>query len=288
MAIMVLSVLGILCLYFAWVLYQAIGFQITKSKKEGIGFIIGFIADFCDTLGIGSYMISMTGFKMTGLLEDDRNLPGTLLVMHALPTLVEALFFITVVKVEGLTLISLVVAAVIGSLMGSRITMRLDKKKIQLIAGIAMVVTSLLMLAKKLGWVDLLAASNDAMGLHGWPLVIGIVGNFILGGLMSAGIGLYAPCMVMVYLLGLNPLAAFPIMMVSCAALMPTSGITFIRNGLFQKKYLWSMIIGGIIGVLVAAIFVKNLSLDALTWLIVGIGFLTAYSLFQSALKKDK
>lgn len=287
MATIILGILVFLCLYFTSVLYRTIGFQITKSKKEVVAFMIGFIADFCDTLGIGSYMISMTGFKMSNLLEDERNLPGTLLVMHALPTLVEALFFITVVKVESMTLVSLVLAAVLGSLIGSRLIMKLDKRKIQLIAGVAMVLTSLLMLAKKLGWIDLIAASNEAMGLHGKALLIGTIGNFMLGVLMSAGIGLYAPCMVMVYLLGLNPLAAFPIMMVSCAALMPVSGIAFVRNGLFQKKYLWSMIIGGIIGVFIAAIFVKNLSLEALTWLIVGIGFLTAWSLFKGALKEE-
>lgn len=288
MAGIILSILGILCLYFSFVLYQAIGFKFQGGKKEILGFAIGFLADFCDTLGIGSYMVTITSFKATKFLKDPRHLPGTLLIMHALPTLVEAIFFISVVKVESLTLVSLVTAAVIGSLLGSRVTIRLDKRKIQWIAGVAMLITSLLMVVKKLGFLDILGASNSAMGLHGWRLMIGILGNFILGSLMSAGVGLYAPCMVMVYLLGLNPIAAFPIMMVSCAALMPTSGVTFIRKDLFQKDYLWTMILGGISGVLVAAIFVRQLSLDALTWLIVVIGVITGISLFISASKAEE
>lgn len=287
MAGIILGILGILCLYFVVVLYQAIGIKFHEGKKEVLGFAIGFLADFCDTLGIGSFMVTITSFKGTKFLKDPRHLPGTLLIMHALPTLVEAIFFISIVKVESLTLVSLVTAAVIGSLLGSRVTVRLDKRKIQWIAGVAMLLTSLLMGVKKVGILDILGADNSAMGLHGWALGIGTVGNFILGVLMSAGVGLYAPCMVMVYLLGLNPIAAFPIMMVSCAALMPTSGVTFIRKGLFQKEYLWSMIVGGILGVLVAAIFVRNLSLDALTWLIVGIGIVTGISLFVSANKKS-
>lgn len=287
MALIILSILGILCLYFVVILYQTIGVHFKEGKKEVLGFLIGLVSDFFDTLGIGSFMISTAAFNGTKFLENPRYLPGTLLVMHALPTLVEALFFITMVKVESLTLILLVVAAVLGSLIGSRVTVKLDKKKIQIIAGIAMLVTGFLMIAKNLGWLDALGQENTAMGLHGLKLVIGTVGNFILGILMSCGIGLYAPCMVMVYLLGLNPLAAFPIMMTSCAALMPTSGVTFIRKGLFQKDYLWAMILGGIIGVLIAGFFVKSLSLTALSWLVVFIGFLTTYSLFASALKKD-
>lgn len=285
MALLILILLALLCFYFAIVLYQQIGFTLHDKKKELLGFGIGFLADFCDTLGIGSFMVTTASFKATKFLKNSRFLPGTMLIMHGIPTLVEALFFITIVKVEALTLFALVIAAVLGSVLGSRYAVNLPKDKVQWVAGIAMALTSLLMIAKKMGWIDLLGATNDAMGLHGTTLFIGTAGNFILGALMSLGVGLYAPCMVMVYLLGLNPLAAFPIMMVSCAALMPVSSIHFIKKGLFQKEYMWAMIFGGVCGVLVAAIFVKNLSLDALTWLIVGIGFITAFSLFRSALK---
>ena len=40
---------------------------------------------------------------------------------------------------------------------------------------------------------------------------------------MTLGIGLYAPCMILVSLLGMDPRAAFPIMMGSCALLMPVA-----------------------------------------------------------------
>ena len=43
----------------------------------------------------------------------------------------------------------------------------------------------------------------------GFKMAIGLGGNFVLGALMMLGIGLYAPCMILVYLLGMNPLAAF-------------------------------------------------------------------------------
>jgi hypothetical protein len=44
---------------------------------------------------------------------------------------------------------------------------------------------------------------------------------------MTLGIGAYAPIMIMVSLLGMNPTAAFPIMMGSCAFLMPTASAQF-------------------------------------------------------------
>lgn len=49
---------------------------------------------------------------------------------------------------------------------------------------------------------------------------------------MTVGVGLYAPCMAMVYMLGMTPLAAFPIMMCSCAGLQPVASINFIRESL--------------------------------------------------------
>ena len=55
---------------------------------------------------------------------------------------------------------------------------------------------------------------------------------------MTIGIGLYAPCMIMVSLLGMNPIAAFPIMMGSCAFLMPVASLRFIRFGAFSDALL--------------------------------------------------
>jgi uncharacterized membrane protein YfcA len=260
--------------------------DLSFSGKSVLAFGIGFIADFLDTLGIGSFLVTTSLFKWTGFLKDYAKLPGTLNVAHAVPTIVEALFFITVVEVEPLTLISMVLAAAIGAKVGSDLVVKLNQKRILQVMSVALLLTSLLMIARKLGFVDMLGTSNTAMGLHGIKLVIGIVGNFVLGALMSAGVGLYAPCMVMVYLLGMMPIAAFPIMMTSCAALMPVGGMTFIKRGAYAKHNIWYMIIGGIIGVLVAAIFVKSLSMDVLTWIIIAVGFVTSLTLWRSSLSK--
>ncbi|WP_425865735.1 permease [Streptococcus danieliae] len=258
-----------------------------RGPKTLTGFAIGFVTDFLDTLGIGSYLTTTALFRATRYLDDDRHLPGTLNVGHTLALLAESLFFITAVQVEPLTLGSMVLAATIGGQVGSHIVSRLNRQLILRTISIAMLVTSTLMLSRITGLVDSLGSGNTAMGLSGLALLIGVVGNFILGVLMSAGVGLYAPCMVMVYLLGMNPLAAFPIMMTSCAALAPVVSLTFIKTESYHKKGLGWFIVGGVIGVIIAATLVKSLSLDVLSWIIVFVGFYTALTLFRASQKVE-
>ncbi|MFB9768908.1 sulfite exporter TauE/SafE family protein [Lactiplantibacillus modestisalitolerans] len=252
----------------------------------GAGLGIGALTDFLDTLGVGSFVTSTAIFQASHYLKDERQLPGTLNTMHAIPTAVEALFFVTAVRVEAATLISLVLAATLGALVGSEVMTKLNQRRVQLIMATALVLTALLMAAKLMGWISLLGASNQATGLHGWTLVLGTVGNFILGLLMAAGVGLYAPCMVMVYFLGLTPLAAFPIMMLSCALLMPVSAFNFIRHDRVDYRGLFGIILGGMVGVVLAATVVKSLSLTALSWLIVIVSLWTAGSLWRAATRK--
>ncbi|WHQ50912.1 TSUP family transporter [Lactiplantibacillus plantarum] len=118
----------------------------------------------------------------------------------------------------------------------------------------------------------------EIIGRHWWQLYPRL--------LMSAGVGLYAPCMVMVYFLGLTPIAAFPIMMLSCALLMPISAVNFIRHDRVDYRGLFGIILGGIIGVVVAATLVKSLSLTALSWLIVLVSCWTAFSLWRAAQRR--
>ncbi|MFR3391175.1 MAG: hypothetical protein ACLTT1_11670 [[Clostridium] scindens] len=73
---------------------------------------------------------------------------------------------------------------------------------------------------------------GEEIGLTGGKLVIGIVVNFVLGALMTCGVGLYAPCMALCALLGMNISVAFPIMMGSCAFLMPPASVEFVKSGI--------------------------------------------------------
>ena len=198
--------------------------------------IIGFIADFADTIGIGSFALTTMMLNVTKQNDDDRKLPGILNVGHAIPVLTEAVIFVTVIKVDSLTLVSLILAAIVGSWFGSKYVTKLSETAVQKWIGWALLITAILMLLRQTEVIALLGKGNTAMGLTGIKLIVGIIGNFFFGALMTVGVGLYAPCMAMVYMLGMTPLAAFPIMMCSCAdfnlSLVSTS---FVRKLTLEK-----------------------------------------------------
>ena len=256
------------------------------KESPVVGFLIGLVTDFFDTLGIGSFAPTTLLFKVTKFLDTDKKIPGTLNVAHTIPVILEAVLFLTGVKVEGITLFSMIAAAIAGALVGARIVNKLPEKKIQLVMGVCLIVTAFLMASGQLGWLKALGAGNEAVGLTGIKLIIGIVGNFILGALMMAGVGLYAPCMAMVYMLGLSPLVAFPIMMGSCAGLMAIGSPEFIKAGNYSRIGSVAITIGGVIGVTIAYTLVKSMPLAVLTWVIIGVVIVTGISMIRQGTKK--
>ena len=256
------------------------------KESPVVGFLIGLVTDFFDTLGIGSFAPTTLFFKVTKFLDTDKKIPGTLNVAHTIPVIMEAVLFLTGVKVEGITLFSMIAAAIAGALVGARIVNKLPEKKIQLVMGVCLIVTALLMASGQLGWLKALGAGNEAVGLTGIKLVVGVAGNFILGALMMAGVGLYAPCMAMVYMLGLSPLVAFPIMMGSCAGLMAIGSPEFIKAGNYSRIGSVAITIGGVIGVTVAYTLVKSMPLAVLTWVIIGVVIITGISMIKQGTSK--
>ncbi len=284
---MIYGIFGGLGVFGAWFAY-VLGMDISKNKDNlekdtnfWLSGLIGGFTNFWDALGIGSFAPTtalLRGFKQV----KDRLLPGTLNVSCTLPVIAEAFLFIAVVDVEPITLISMIAAATIGAYVGAGIVSKLPERVVQIFMGIALLVTALLMLAGQMKWMPV---GGDAIGLTGVKLVIGVVINFILGALMTAGIGLYAPCMALVALLGMNPSTAFPIMMGSCAFLMPVASVKFIKEQAYNKKASLAIAIFGIIGVVLAVKLFSSLSKDALMWLVIVVVTYTGSTLLYSASK---
>ena len=254
---------------------------IAKAYKAlGIS-IVSFIANFLDTLGIGSYATTTAMVRQFKLIQDEY-LPGSLNVGYVVPTVVEAYIYTQIVPVDTTTLISLIAAAVLGAWLGAGVVSSWPRRKVQFGMGSALLVAAAIMIASQPS-IGLLPAGGDALALTGTKLAAGIVGNFVLGALMTIGIGLYAPCMILVYLLGMRPTAAFPIMMGSCAFLMPIASIRFIRAGSFQRNAIIGMLIAGIPAVFIAALIVKSLPLNQVKWLVVVVVAYTAISMLRAA-----
>ena len=240
---------------------------------------LGFVTDFLDTLGVGSFATTSTALKLGSMVEDDE-IPGTLNVGHALPTFLIGLIFIIVIEVETVTLVSMIAASLIGAWFGAGIVSGLPKRKIQIGLAVALLVTALFILLRQL---EVFPPGGDALELTGVLLLIAVVVNAGIGALTTLGIGNYAPCMALVSLLGMNPTAAFPIMMGSAALILPVASIRFIKSGRFSKRTALGLTLGGIPGVLIAAFIVKSLPLAAVNWLVVFVLLYTSILMWRSA-----
>ncbi|HEV2363356.1 MAG TPA: permease [Caulobacteraceae bacterium] len=244
---------------------------------------LGAITNFFDTLGIGSFAPTTAWIKLRRLTPD-AFLPAVLNVGHCLPTIAEALIFITVVKVDTSLLVACIVAAVAGAATGAPLVVRAPVRLVQGIVGLALLIASALYALANL---HMMPAGGSALALPLPLLAIAAAAHFVMGVLMTFGIGLYAPSLIVLSLLGLNPLAAFPIMMGSCAFLMPASSFRFIASERIDLRLALGLAIGGVPAVLVAAFLVKHAPLTVLRWGVVVVVLYAAAMLLRSALRGE-
>ena len=246
------------------------------KKKAPYTAIVGFVANFLDTLGIGSYAPTSAAFKL-GKAVDDSLVPGTLNVGDTVPVCFEAFLFFGFVDMDMLTLVLMIVAAILGSLVMAGIVSKFDRKKVRISLFVGLFLLATVILMKIMG-VGPFGTVGTALGLTGAKLVIAVVGNFVLGALMSIGVGLYAPCMAMVLALGMDA---------GCAFLMAFgNGPKFIKEGKFDPICAWTQAIAGAAGVFVAYTFVSSIPLELLTKVIAVIVYITAFLYLKDAIKK--
>jgi uncharacterized membrane protein YfcA len=242
---------------------------------------LGAITNFFDTLGIGSFVPTTAWVKFRKMVPDSF-IPGTLNAGHSLPTIAEALIFIVLVEIDPWLLVSCIGAAVAGSLIGAPIVVRAPVRVVQGVVGIALVIAAGLYAMKNL---SLMPGDGAALSLAATSFALAVAAHFVMGALMAFGIGLYAPSLIVLSLLGLNPIGAFPIMMGACAFLMPVSGARFIRTDRIDLRVVIGISIGGVPAVLVAAYVVKSLPLVTLRWGVVVVVLYAALLLLRSTLK---
>jgi uncharacterized membrane protein YfcA len=245
---------------------------------------IGFVGNFFDTLGIGSFATETAMFKFFKQSED-RLIPGTLNVANAIPTIAQAIIFIQIIEVEPVTLVLMITASGMGAWLGAGIVSHFSEQKVRITMGIGLLTAAGFMIASKLGWIS---GEGNAIGLEGGLLAFAVAVNFVLGALMTAGIGLYAPCMAMIFALGMSPAVAFPIMMGSCAFLMPVASLKFIKEGAYNRRASLVISLTGTIAVLIAAFIVKSLPMDILRWVVIAVIIYTATVMLRAALNGRK
>lgn len=273
--------------------------------------LVGLIANFFDTLGIGSFAPSSSAFKFTKSV-DDLLVPGTLNVGDTVPVCLEAILFFEAFNIDPLTCALMCIAATVGAFLGASIVSKWDRTKVRWGFGIGLFVLAVIMLMRLKGWgpfslsnieyqadqigtvvnglkIDKVGEDIAAVGLVGTKLVVACVINFLLGAAMCLGVGLYAPCMALCYLIGLHTGMAFPIMMGSCAFLMAFgNGPKFIMEGKYDVVACWNQAIFGAIGVFLAYYVVKSMNLQTLTLLVVIVCFITSILYIKDAIAGTK
>ena len=281
-----LTVLAAFAITFLVILFTSLGHDLRDQKRipSFASLATGFVTNFLDTLGIGSFATTTSVFKFFGLVPDEL-IPGTLFVGHTLPVILQAFIYISIMKVDTLTLFSMIAAATAGGWCGAGIVARLRRRVLQIAMGIGLLAAAGVLLASQ---VHLFPVGGNATELRGWHLAIGVLGNFSFGAFSTLGIGLYAPCMTIVTLLGMSPAAAFPIMMGSGAFLMPVAGVQFIRKRAFMASVALGLLLGGLIGVPIAAFVVKSLPLTALRYLAVAVALYAARLMLMRSLNLNR
>lgn len=244
--------------------------------------IIGFVANVADTVGIGSFAV-VVAFNKHWNIVDDQELPGTLNAHSLLPTMVQALFFLQAVQVEMVTLVALVGSASIGGFFGGFFVSKLDKDKIRKLMFLGYVGIAGILIASKMG---MLPVGGDWMSLNGSWLIAGIVGMLLVGALPAIGVGAYAPTQVLLFLLGMSPLAAFPIMTASGAIQQSVAALAFIIRRQVALKASVVLALAGVAGVFVAAPIVTYINSDSLRWLLLAVVLYNVYMLWKSSMQK--
>lgn len=279
-----LAALAVLGIVFTIVLLRtAIKRGEIRPNAEAIG--LGAVTNFFDTLGIGSFATTTAWLKFRGLVPDSF-IPATLNVGHALPTVAQSAIFLVIlgVHVDPVLLASCIIAAVAGALVGAPIVVRTPVRLVQGVVGVALLIAASLY---AMGNLNLMPAGGVAASLASPDMYIAIAAHFLLGALMAFGIGLYAPSLILLSLLGLDPRLAFPIMASACAFLMPTTGFSFMRTDRIDLKIILGIALGGIPAVLVAAFVVKEMPIVWLRWGVVVVVLYAALLLLRSAFKRQ-
>lgn len=275
--LLLLAVLGGFTVFYALVFVK--GLMADWRPPTVVHLATGFGTNFLDTLGIGSFATSMSIFKFWKMVPDQL-IPGTLNAGHTLPVILQAFIYITAIEVDFTTLALMIGGAVLGGWFGAGMVARLSRRSVQFGLGFALLAAVAAMVASQL---SAFPAGGTALGLSGWRLATAVAGNFVFAAISTLGIGFYAPCMTMVSLLGMNPAAAFPIMMGSSAFLMPAASARFVWRRAYLIPVAAGLTIGGLMGVPLAAFVVRSLPLTMLRYLVMVVVLYAAVLMLRSA-----
>jgi uncharacterized membrane protein YfcA len=271
--------LALAVLLYTLMLVRAALARRAVPQPEGIA--LGAITNFFDTLGVGSFAPTMAWLKFRKLVPD-RLIPRTMLAGHTLPAIAQAIIFLILlgVLVDPVLLIGCVLATLIGGLLGVSLVIRTKVWVVQLVVGFALILAAIMYALTNL---HLMPGGGTATGLPTTLMAIAIAANFLFGVLLNFGIGNYAPTLIMLSLMGMDPRLCFPIMAAGAALTAAGASARYISIGEIDLRIATGIALGGIPAVLVAAFIVKSMSVETLRWLVVCVVLYAAIVMLKAA-----
>jgi uncharacterized membrane protein YfcA len=167
-----------------------------------------------------------------------------------------------------------------GGLLGVSVVIRTKVWVVQLVVGLALILAACMYALTNL---HLMPGGGTATGLPLPLMLIAIAANFVFGVLLNFGIGNYAPTLIMLSLMGMDPRLCFPIMAAGAALTAAGASMRYIAIGEIDLRIAIGIALGGIPATLVAAFIVKSMSLETLRWLVVGVVLYAALVMLKAA-----
>lgn len=254
---------------------------LSMTLKLGFSGVVAFLAD---TVGVGSFAVNIAICRTLKLVEDAQ-LPALINGAQVIPGAIEAVFFLTAIKVDALTLCVLVLGAALGGFLGGFFASKVKPTVIRLFMIFAFSGMVILLLTNIFQWIPI---GGHLMALSGWKLGVGFIGLVVAGFLSCMGIGLFAVVQAILFLLGMSPIVAFPIMTAAGAIQQPIATATFVFNKQVPLKKAFTIALFGIIGVAIGFLVVSHMSTKQLHWLLVIVILYNIITLSRSYLNDRK
>jgi len=262
-ALLVPLTLAILVLSVALVRVAVAQRAVPDLEATGLGVVVNFL----DTLGIGSFATTTAWFKFRKMVPD-RLIPPTLLVGLTPPAMAESVIFLILlgVMVDPVLLFGCAISTLMGGLVGAPMVARARVWIVQTVVAIGLVLAAS---AYTMTNLHLFPGGGTASGLSLGLTILAIVACFGFGILLNFGVGNYAPTLVMLSLMGMDPRLCFPIMAAGASLMGAGAGVRHIQIGQINMRIVIGLTLGGIPAVFVAALIVKTMPLELLRWLVI-------------------
>lgn len=265
MLIALLVPLVLAILFFTFFLVRAAIAARAKPAIESL--LLGAVVSFFDTLGIGSFAPTTAWLKFRRMVPD-RLIPPTMVVGLTPPAMAESVIFLILlgVKVDPVLLFGCALAVLLGGLVGAPLVAKARVWIIQAVVAIGLVLAAMAYAATNL---NLMPGGGTAAALPMGLTILAIAANFGFGVLLNFGVGNYAPTLVTLSLMGMNPRLVFPIMAAGAAVMGAGACVRHIQMGRMDLRVVVGLAVGGVPAVLVAAYIVKGMELAMLRWLVI-------------------